>query len=57
MEDKKSAVSFEEVLDTEVDDLWDIFFPYMADNKEVMKSVEKKEKTKPANRHMRFLTM
>ena len=59
MDDKKRVVSFEEVLDTEVDDLWDIFFPYMADKKEVMKSVEKKEKSKPSSgsRHMRFLTM
>ncbi|MCL2425192.1 MAG: hypothetical protein FWD05_02530 [Oscillospiraceae bacterium] len=59
MEEKKSVASFEEVIDTEIDDMWDIFFPYMADKKEVLPRVEVKKKSNihGHSRHMRFLTM
>jgi len=56
MEDMKNTVSFEEVLDTEIDDIWDIFFPYMADKKEALQKLEENEKAKP-QRHMRFIAM
>ena len=55
-----------DILDTEVNEMWDIFFPYMADNEnEYVKtqreeqrerSKEPKEQKKP-RRYMRFLTM
>jgi len=56
MEENKNSISFEEVLDTEIDDIWDIFFPYMADKKEKLKKLDKDEQTKP-RRYLKFLTM
>jgi len=56
MEEHNSTVKFEEVLDTEIDDIWDIFFPYMADKKEKLRKLEQKEQTKP-RRYLKFLTM
>ena len=55
MEEKRKAIDFEEVLDSEIDEIWDIFFPYMAEKQEKMKKLEE-EKTKP-RRYLRFLTM
>jgi len=55
MEEKRSVIDFEEVLDSEIDDIWDIFFPYMVEKQEKMKKLEE-EKPKP-RRYMRFLTM
>lgn len=56
MEDKRETVFFEEVLDSEIDDIWDLFFPYMSDKKEKLKKLNQNEQTKP-RRHLRFLTM
>ena len=56
MEENKKLIDFEEVLDTEVDDIWDIFFPYMADKKEKLQKLNEEEQTKP-RRYLRFLTM
>jgi len=56
MEDKRKAIEYEEVLDSEIDDIWDILFPYMAEKKERLKKLDETEKNKP-RRHMRFLTM
>ena len=55
MEEKKVVMDFEEVLESEVDDIWDIFFPYMAEKQEKMKKLEV-EKEKPRG-YLRFLTM
>jgi len=56
MEEKKNSMKFDEVLDTEIDDIWDIFFPYMIEKKEKLQKLEESEKTKP-RRYLRFLTM
>ena len=56
MEEKRDIVKFEEVLDTEIDDIWDIFFPYMAEKKEKLQRLEP-EKQGKKTRHLRFLTM
>ena len=56
MEENKNNISFEEVLETEIDDIWDIFFPYMVEKKEKLQKLEKEEQTKP-RRYLRFLTM
>jgi hypothetical protein len=56
MEDKKKVVKYEEVLDTEIDDIWDIFFPYMNEKNKAPRKVEFNEQTKP-RRYLRFLTM
>ncbi|MCL2820154.1 MAG: hypothetical protein FWD38_04900 [Oscillospiraceae bacterium] len=56
MEENKGNVNFEEVLDTEIDDIWDIFFPYMIEKKSKVQKLDPKEQTKP-RRYLRFLTM
>ena len=57
MEDNKNTVNFEEVLDTEIDDIWDIFFPYMVEKKEKMQKLDPKEQQTKPRRYLRFLTM
>ena len=56
MEEQKDTVKFEEVLETEIDDIWDIFFPYMNEKNKKPRKLELSEQTKP-RRHLRFLTM
>ena len=56
MEENKNVISLEEVLDTEIDDIWDIFFPYMTEKKDALQKLDEKEKTKP-RRHLRFIAM
>ena len=56
MEEKRNVVNFEEVLDSEIDDIWDIFFPYMAEKKEKLRKLDPSEQTKP-RRYLKFLTM
>jgi len=57
MEENKKAMDFEEVLDTEIDDIWDIFFPYMVEKKDKVQKLDPNvEQTKP-RRYLRFLTM
>ncbi|MCL2223096.1 MAG: hypothetical protein FWC20_12135 [Oscillospiraceae bacterium] len=54
--EEKETVKFEEVLESEVDDIWDIFFPYMAESKEKHKKLNTTEQPKP-RRYLKFLTM
>jgi len=56
MEENNNNVNFEEVFETEIDDIWDIFFPYMADKKEKLRKLDQQEQTKP-RRYLKFLTM
>jgi hypothetical protein len=56
MDDKGKSVNIEEVLDTEIDEIWDIFFPYMNEKNKQPRKVELNEQTKP-RRYLRFLTM
>ena len=56
MEESRSVVDFEEVLETEIDDIWDIFFPYMQEKKEKVQLLDQTEKTKP-RRYMKFLSI
>ena len=56
MEKKSEVVSYEEVLDSEIDDIWDIFFPYMAEKNEKLRKLDEDELAKP-RRHLKFLTM
>ena len=54
--DDNVNVTFEEVLDTEMDDIWDIFFPYMVEKKEALQKLDQEDKTKP-RRLLRFIAM
>ena len=56
MEREKDFMDYEEVLDSEFDDIWDIFFPYMADKKDKLIKLDESEIAKP-RRHLRFITM
>jgi len=56
MEEERKNVEYEEVLDAEIDDIWDILFPYMVEKKEKLRKLDDAELNKP-RRHMRFLTM
>jgi len=56
MEDMNENVDFEEVFDNEIDDIWDIFFPYMTERKESLKRLEEPDQKKP-RRYLKFLTM
>ena len=56
MEKDEGRMQFEEVLDSEIDDIWDIFFPYMKEKKEKVNKLNEEEQTKP-RRYLKFLTM
>jgi len=56
VEEKRKNIQYEEVLDAEIDDIWDILFPYMVEKKEKLRKLDDTEHKKP-RRHMRFLTM
>jgi len=56
MEDNVNVVNFEEVLDTEVDDIWDIFFPNTSERKLNKQIYDKQEQTKP-RRYLKLLSM
>jgi len=56
MEDKNEAVVLEAVLDKEIDDIWDLFFPYMNEKQEKLRKLNQPEQNKP-RRYLRFLTM
>jgi len=47
MENGDGKVQFEEVLDKEIDDIWDIFFPYMKEKKEWKRSPDGKQGMEP----------
>ena len=54
--DERDDVMFEEVLNSEFDDIWDIFFPYMAEKKEALQRLDEDDDSKP-RRHLRFIAM
>ena len=56
MEESGKIITFEEVLDSEIDDIWDIFFPYKQEKKETILKLDQPEKVKP-RRYMKFLFM
>ena len=56
MEDSIKVVNFEEVLDTEIDDIWDIFFPKVSERKVIRQMHDTQDQTKP-RRYLKFLTM
>ena len=56
MEENNGTLEFEEVLDKEINEIWDIFFPYMAEKKETLQKLDETEKPKP-RRHLRFIAM
>ena len=56
MEDRVNVVNFEEVLDTEIDDIWDIFFPKASERMQKRQKHEQQDQTKP-RRYLKFLTM
>jgi len=56
MEENNSAIDFEEVLDTEIEDIWNIIFPYMTERKAKTQKIDSEKQTKP-RRYLNFLTM
>jgi len=56
MEDNKNTVVLEDVLDSEIDDIWELFFPYILQEQEKLRKLEQPEQSKP-RRYLRFLTM
>jgi len=56
MEERSSIVNFEEVSDSEIDDIWDIIFPHMPVKKENVQKIDLPEVNKP-RRYMKFLFM
>jgi len=56
MEEKRNVVNFEEVHDTEIDDIWAIFFPYVNEKSEKVKKLDQSQQTKP-RRYLNFLMM
>jgi len=56
MEENANTLSFEEVHDSEIDDIWDIFFPKAAEKKERIKKLDSVDQSKP-RRYLKFLTM
>jgi len=56
MEEKKNVLGYEDVLNSEMNDIWDIFFPYLASEEEIVQKKEKNERRRTHN-YMRFLTM
>ena len=57
IEESEATANVGKLLDTEVNDIWDIFFPYMKDSKkEELRTDESGEQKKP-QKHWRFLTM
>ena len=56
MEDSINIVNFEEVLDTEIDDIWDIFFPKASERAAKKQRLDQQEQTKP-RRYLKFLAM
>jgi len=56
MEENIKSISFEEIHDSEFDDIWDIFFPNMSERKNIRQLHDQQEQTKP-RRYLKFLTM
>ena len=56
MEENNNAVTFEKVLDAEIDEIWDIFFPHTGEKREKVQINDPISQTKP-RRYLKFLTM
>ena len=56
MEKNANIVSFEEVTDCEINDIWNILFPQIVETKEKVQKLEQSHQTKP-RRYLKFLTM
>ena len=56
LEESNSLIKLEEVLDSEIDDIWDIFFPYMKEKNEKVLKLNQTEKEKP-RRYLKFLSI
>jgi len=56
MEENRKVESFEPVHDDELDDIWDILFPHIAERKEKIQRVNQLNQSKP-RRYLKFLTM
>jgi len=56
MEENGSIINFEEVHDSEFDEIWDIFFPQEAEKKVKIQKLDIADQSKP-RRYLRFLTM
>jgi len=56
MEENRNIVNFEEVLDSEIEDIWDVFFPQMRERLENAQKLDQVTQTKP-RRYLKFLAM
>jgi len=56
MEENGTNINFEEILDGEINDLWDIFFPKAVEKNEKVYKLDLTDQQKP-RRYLRFLTM
>jgi len=56
MEENTNVVSFEEVSDYEINDIWDMLFSQATEKKERTKIAEQNTQSKP-RRYLKFLTM
>jgi len=56
MEDSRNVITFEEVLETEIDDIWDIFFPNTSERLLKRQTHDQQDQSKP-RRYLKFLTM
>ena len=56
MEENGNIVNFEEIHDSEFNDIWDIFFPNVVEKREKLQKRDLANQTKP-RRYLKFLTM
>jgi len=56
MEDSRNVIRFEEVMESEIEDIWDIFFPNKSERLLKRQIHDHREQTKP-RRYLKFLTM
>jgi len=56
MEENTNIVDFEEIPDSELNDIWHALFPQVKEKKEKIQKLDKTTLTKP-RRHLKFLTM
>ena len=56
MEDSRNVINFEEVLESEIEDIWDIFFPNKSERLLKRQNNDQQDLIKP-RRYLKFLTM
>ena len=56
MEENANIVSFEEVSDSEINDIWNMLFPQTVEKREKLQKLDQTELVKP-RRYLKFLTM